>query len=157
MDPKKRKEVVMDNVDKMLVGLLQENARYSLKQLSEKVYLSSPAVASRIAKLEETGIIAGYHAEIDPDNLGYHISAYISVAMQPKKKQSFVPFITKFPNVLECSIVSGDNTMILKAMFPSTAELETFIAEVQQFGHTKTQIVLSEPIPRRSIASTVAD
>lgn len=54
----------MDKIDKKLLRLLQENARYSLKQLSEKVYLSSPAVAARIEKLEEEGIITGYHADI---------------------------------------------------------------------------------------------
>lgn len=142
----------MDKVDKLLVKLLQENARYSLKELSEQVYLSSPAVASRIAKLEEKKIITGYHAEVNPEQLGYHVTAYINVAMQPKKKQIFLPFINEFPNVLECSVVAGENSVILKAMFPSTADLEIFIGKLQKYGHTETQIVLSEAITSRGIA-----
>lgn len=145
----------MDKVDKMLVKLLQENARYSLKQLSEQVYLSSPAVASRISKLEESGIITGYHAAVCSDKLGYHISAFISISMAPKKKQEFLPFIQKRPNVLECCIVSGDNTMIVKAIFASTPDLESFISEIQRYGHTQTQIVLSEPIPYRSVSASM--
>lgn len=147
----------MDKVDTTLVQLLQENARYSLKELSEHVFLSSPAVASRIEKLRKEGIISGYHAEINPEKLGYHISAYVSVSMQPKKKQEFIPFIEKFPNVVECSVVAGDNSVILKAMFPSTVELESFIAEVQNYGTTQTQIVISEPIPYRGVTKDATE
>ncbi len=145
----------MDKVDKLLVQLLQENARYSLKELSEQVYLSSPAVAFRIAKLEEKKIITGYHAQINPEQLGYHITAYINVSMQPKKKQLFLPFITEFPNVLECSIVAGEKSVILKAMFPSMSDLDSFIGKLQKFGPTETQTVLSDVIPTRGIS--VAD
>ncbi|MBQ7246829.1 MAG: Lrp/AsnC family transcriptional regulator [Lachnospiraceae bacterium] len=141
----------MDKVDKLLVQLLQQNARYSLKELSEQVYLSSPAVAFRINKLEEKKIITGYHAEVNPEQLGYHITAYISVAMSPKKKQVFLPFIAEFPNVLECSVVAGEKSVILKAMFPSTEALDTFIGKVQKFGPTESQIVLSEVVPSRGI------
>ena len=141
----------MDKVDKKLIKLLNENARYSLKELSEQVYLSSPAVASRIEKLENSGIISGYHAEINHELLGYHISAYISVAMQPKKKQTFLPLLADYANVLECSVVSGDNSLIIKAIFKSTQDLEDFIAMVQKYGQTQTQVVFSNPIPHRSL------
>ena len=87
----------MDKIDRKLLKLLQENARYSLKQLSEKVYLSSPAVASRIEKLEEDGIIAGYHADISPDRMGYHITAYVNVEMNPKQKAGFIQYIQEVP------------------------------------------------------------
>ena len=60
----------MDHIDKKLIRLLQENARYSLKQLSERVYLSSPAVSARIEKLERDGVINGYHAHADLDKMG---------------------------------------------------------------------------------------
>ena len=98
----------MDKIDKKLLRLLQENARYSLKQLSEKVYLSSPAVAARIEKLEEEGIITGYHADISLDKMGYHITAFINLEMTPKQKASFIPFIAEVPNVIECNTVSGN-------------------------------------------------
>ena len=113
----------MDKIDKKLLRLLQENARYSLKQLSEKVYLSSPAVAARIEKLEEEGIITGYHADISLDKMGYHITAFINLEMTPKQKASFIPFIAEVPNVIECNTVSGGSTsMLMKVSFPSTSE-----------------------------------
>ena len=125
----------MDKIDKKLLRLLQENARYSLKQLSEKVYLSSPAVAARIEKLEEEGIITGYHADISLDKMGYHIIA----------------FIAEVPNVIECNTVSGNYSMLMKVSFPSTSDLDLFIGQLQKFGHTETQIVFSVPVPHRGI------
>ena len=65
----------MDKIDRKILSLLQENARYPLKYLAQKVFLSSPAVSTRIERMEKAGIITGYHATIDPVALGYHITA----------------------------------------------------------------------------------
>ena len=56
----------MDEIDKKILQMLQENARYSLKKIAESTFLSSPAVSSRIGKLEREDIITGYHAAVDP-------------------------------------------------------------------------------------------
>ena len=141
----------MDRIDRALVKYLQENARYSLKQLSEKVFLSSPAVAARIEKLQREGIITGFHADIDLDKIDYHIVAFIDVEMMPKDKPAFILFIKDEPSVLECNIVSGSYTMLLKAAFQSTVDMERFISKVQRYGSTETHIVLSTPIPARTI------
>ena len=143
----------MDKIDRKLLKLLQENARYSLKQLSEKVYLSSPAVAARIEKLEEEGIITGYHADVSLDKMGYHITAFVNLEMEPKQKPSFLQFIGEVPNVIECNKVSGHQSMLLKVSFPSTQELDGFIGQLQKFGHTETQIVLSVPVAHRGIVT----
>ena len=142
----------MDKIDKKLLRLLQENARYSLKQLSEKVYLSSPAVAARIEKLEEEGIITGYHADIRLDKMGYHITAFINLELSADQKAEFYPFINSCPNVLECNCVTGVYSMLIKVSFPSTQELDTFIGKIQRFGNTSTQIVFSTPVPHREIS-----
>ena len=141
----------MDDNDRKLINLLQENARYSLKQLSEKVFLSSPAVAARISKLEHNGLILGYHASANYDRMGFHILAFINLVMQPKMKSDFTAFIQNVPNVLECHVVSGNYTMLMKAAFPSTTELDQFIAQVQRYGSTETHIVFSTPIQPRGI------
>ena len=141
----------MDRIDRMLVKLLQENARYSLKQLSEKVFLSSPAVAARIEKLQRDGIITGFHADIDLDKIDYHIIAFINVEMSPKDKPAFILFIKDEPSVLECNIVSGSYTMLLKAAFQSTVDMDRFISKIQRYGSTETHIVFSTPIPSRAI------
>lgn len=82
--------------------------------------MSSPATSARIEKLEQEGIIAGYSANIDRQKLGYHITAFINLEMQPAQKPAFYPFITGCPNVLECNCVTGQYSMLIKVAFPST-------------------------------------
>jgi Lrp/AsnC family leucine-responsive transcriptional regulator len=142
---------LLDKIDRKLLRLLQENARYTLKQLSEKVFLSSPAVAARIEKLEKEGIISGYHVNVDPEKLGYHITAFINLEMPPDQKAVFLPYIATVPNVVECDVVSGNYTVLMKVIFPSTSDLNKFIDELQLYGHTETQIVFSSPVPYRGI------
>ena len=78
----------MDNIDRKIIHLLQSNARTPLKYLANKVFLSSPAVSARIERLEKAGIITGYHASVDHEALGYHITAFIHMALDPKLKPS---------------------------------------------------------------------
>lgn len=141
----------MDAIDLKLIGLLQKNARYSLKQLAEQVFLSSPAVSSRIERLEKEGYVKGYQAEIDEEKLGFHIIAFINLEMTPKQKATFYPFVNACPNVLECYCVTGQYSMLLKVAFPSTQELDGFIGKLAQFGNTQTQIVFSSAVRPRGV------
>ena len=75
----------MDDIDRRILKLLQANARTSLKTIAESTFLSSPAVSARIEKMEKDGIIRGYHAEVDPMKLGYHILS-ISKSSTPTLK-----------------------------------------------------------------------
>jgi Lrp/AsnC family leucine-responsive transcriptional regulator len=141
----------MDKIDKKLITLLQENARTPLKALAAKVFLSSPAVSARIEKLEKDGIIDGYEVKINQLSLGYHITAFINLEVAPNQKPEFYPFVTSCPNVVECNCVTGNYSMLLKVIFPSTMELDTFIGQLQKFGRTSTQIVFSTPVAPRGI------
>ena len=141
----------MDKIDAMLITQLQENARAPLKLLASKVFLSAPAVSSRIDKLEKQGIILGYNTVIDRQKLGYHITAFINLELAAARKSVFYPFINSCPNVLECNSITGVYSMLIKVAFPSTQELDTFIGKIQRLGNTSTQIVFSTPVPHREI------
>lgn len=141
----------MDQIDAKLIMLLQQNARVSLKELAKEVFLTTPAVSARIEKLEKEGIITGYSAKINPIKLGYHITAFVNLELQPTQKKEFYPFIEKIPNVIECNCVTGTYSMLMKVAFPSTIELETFIGRLQKFGKTQTQIVFSTPVQPRGL------
>ncbi len=144
----------MDSIDKQILDMLQQNARTPLKTIAEKVFLSSPAVSTRIEHLEKQGIIKGYTAMIDKEQLGYHITAFINLEMEPIQKQDFYPWINEVPNVIECNCVTGEYSMLLKVAFPSTVDLDVFIGKLQQFGKTSTQIVFSTPVEHRGIKIT---
>ncbi|MCI1268496.1 MAG: Lrp/AsnC family transcriptional regulator [Ruminococcus sp.] len=141
----------MDKIDAKLITLLQENARTPLKVLASKVFLSAPAVSSRIDKLERQGIIKGYNTIVNRQILGYHITAFINLELSAEQKPVFYPFISDCPNVLECNCVTGTYSMLIKVAFPSTQELDTFIGQLQHYGNTSTQIVFSTPVPHREI------
>lgn len=141
----------MDSVDYKLISLLQKNGRAPLKQLAEEVYLSSPATAARIERLEKEGIITGYTACIDQKKLGYPITAFINLELQPSQKPTFYPFVCNHPNVLECNCVTGHYSMMIKVAFESTEMLDNFIGQMGQFGITETQIVFSTAVERRGV------
>ena len=144
-------EKKLDKIDLKLMSLLQENARYSLKQLAQEVFLSSPAVSARLEQLEQAGYIVGYTAKIDPIKMGYHITAFINLEMSPDMKSAFYPFAQACPNVVECNCVTGDYSMLIETLFETTAQLDHFINELQQFGRTKTQIVFSTSVEQREV------
>ncbi len=141
----------MDKIDLQLLELLQADARMPLKVLAEKVFLSSPATAARITRLEKQGIIGGYTAQIDLKTVGMPIIAFVHLELDPAQKPTFYPYITAHPNVLECNCVTGRYSQLIKVAFESTEALDTFIGELNAFGHTETQIAFSTPQPARGI------
>ena len=141
----------MDNIDRKILTILQQNARTPLKVIAEQVFLSSPAVSARIERLEAAGYILGYQAQLSCAAMGYQIKAFINLEVEPSQKPEFYPFIKSCPNVVECNCVTGTYSMLLKVVFPSTMELDTFIGQLQKFGRTSTQIVFSTPVAPRGI------
>ncbi len=141
----------LDEIDKEIIRILQKNARAPLKEIAEKVYLSSPAVSLRIENLIDRGYIKGFHAYVDPVKLGYHIKAFINLEVSPKDKDAFYPYINGCGNVIECNCVTGDYSMLLEVLFPSTDELDRFIGELQKYGRTKTLIVFSTSVEHRGL------
>lgn len=147
----------MDDIDKKLISLLQQNARMPLKVMAEQVFLSSPAVSARIERLEKEGIINSYEAKVNKDKLGYNITAFINLEIEPNQKAEFYPYVRSCPNVLECNCVTGNYSMLLKVAFKSTVELDIFIGKLQEFGRTNTQIVFSTPVEHRGIDVSLID
>lgn len=142
----------MDKIDQRIINLLQKNARASLKDLSKECFISSPAIAARINKLEKAGIITGYHSTINMEKIGFHVRAFIQVQLEPRQKEEFYPYIQSIPNVIECNCVTGDYSEIMEVIFPSTTDLDDFINIIQQrFGKTSTQIVFSTSVNHRGI------
>lgn len=141
----------LDAIDKSILRILQANARTPIKEIAKEVFLSSPAVSARIERLEKSGIITGYHAQINSMLFGYHIKAFINLEVEPNQKKEFYPFIQAIPNVIECNCVTGDYSMLIEVTFQTTIQLDHFINELQQFGRTKTLIVFSTSVEHRDV------
>ena len=147
----------MDHIDRKIIDLLQNNARAPLKEIADHVFLSSPAVSARMARLESSGTITGYQAQVDAPKLGYMVKAFINLEIEPSQKPEFYPYIEGCPNVMECDCVTGDYSMLIETLFESTAQLDHFINELQQFGRTKTQIVFSTSVEQREVPIETKD
>lgn len=141
----------MDRIDRKIVDILQKNARAPLKEIADQVFLSSPAVSARIARLESAGILSGYQAQVNAPKLGYMVKAFINLDMDPQRKPEFYPYIHQCPQVVECNCVTGDYSMLIEVLFPTTQDLDQFINHLQQFGRTHTQIVFSTPVEHRGV------
>ena len=141
----------MDHIDREILQILQQNARTSLKTIAEKTFLSSPAVSARIEKLEQDNVIIGYQAQINPMKLGYHIIAFINLNVMPEDKQKFYKYAETIPNILECSSVTGEYSVMMKVAFESTMQLDQFLGQLQKFGKTSTQIVFATHVGPRGV------
>ena len=141
----------MDQIDLQIISLLEKNARMPLKALAEEVFLSSPATATRIEKLENEGIISGYSVKLNYKKLGLPVLAFINLELAPARKPEFYPFISACPNVIECNCVTGHYSMLIKVAFDTTENLDHFITQLQEFGATETQIVFSTPQEPRGV------
>ena len=145
----------MDHIDRKIIDILQNNARSPLKEIADHVFLSSPAVSARMARLESSGTITGYQAQVDAPKLGYMVKAFINLDMDPQRKPEFYPYIQSCPHVVECNCVTGDYSMLIEVLFGTTQELDQFINHLQQFGRTRTQIVFSTPVEHRGVPVSV--
>lgn len=141
----------MDHIDRKIIDILQKDARSPLKEIADRVFLSSPAVSARIARLEKEGCLTGYQAQVDATKLGFLVKAFINLDMDPQRKPEFYPYIESCPNVVECNCVTGDYSMLIEVLFASTRELDHFINRLQQFGRTRTQIVFSTCVEHRGV------
>src|SRR5437016_10105227 len=110
-------EKLLDDTGWQLLQALQCNARLSYSELGQRVGLSAPAVAERVRRMEDVGIISGYHAEINRSKIGYPITAIIRMSNSAGERcTSFMASAQNIPEVLECSRVTGSDSMIMKVM-----------------------------------------
>ncbi len=147
----------LDAIDFAILNELTGNARRTLKELAAQINLSAPAVAMRIRKLEGDATIVGYHAVLDYEKLGYEITAVIHVALPPEKRDVFRAIIRTKQQVISCDHITGDYSVIMRAVFKNRRELTAFIGEMERFGKTRTQLVLaslSEPFGYASFEAT---
>ncbi|MCP1110949.1 Lrp/AsnC family leucine-responsive transcriptional regulator [Lachnospiraceae bacterium PF1-21] len=136
----------IDDIDKKILAILYRDGRAPVKEIAKAVFLSAPATATRIERLEKNGIISGYQARINPHAFGFALKAFINLEVAPGEKQEFYDLIRDIPNVISCDSVTGEYSMLIQAFFRDTEELDNFTGLLQRFGRTKTVISFSTPI-----------
>lgn len=138
----------MDELDRRILDILRQNARIPVKDIARQVSLTSPAVSSRIHRMEQDGVIAGYTVVLDPPHSGTTVDALISVSIPPSLRQDFMQELEHLTCVLQCFHVTGSHSYIVKARCSDMDALEHLITIFQRMGQTSTQIILSTPVDR---------
>ncbi len=143
-------KVELDAVAWTLLEALQADARLSFAELGRRVNLSPPAVAERIKRLEEAGVIRGYRAEVDPAALGYGLMALIDLTTTPQQYPAVTQLLEQMEEVRRCYHVTGQGSFRIEAIARSIPHLEEVIGELSRYGQTATAIVLSQPLEKQS-------
>lgn len=143
--------VKLDDVDWRLLAELQKDARLSYNKLGRLVHLSAPAVAERVRRLEQAGVIAGYTARIDPARAGQPLTAFIQLRCTLGKCLLRTTSADDYPEVAEIHKLSGAHCTLLKARANSLAHLEGLIERLGEHGEMRTHIVLSTQYDWRPI------
>lgn len=138
---------MLKDLDIRICQLLQEDARQSLSEIAEKVGASVPTVSDHVRRLEDAGVLRGYHADVDPSACGFDVTAFIFVDIDSSSAyDSFRRNCRARKDILECHAITGTASHLLKVRVSSTVALESLLSAIQQWkGITRTQtnVVLS--------------
>ncbi len=138
----------LDEINRELLDLLQIEGRMSYRELGERVGLTAPAVAERVRKLEDAGVITGYRAVVDYERLGFPILCVIRLNT-PRMASGVDDKLRALPEVIEANRVTGSESHVVRARVRSTRHLEALLHELWEDGDSTTNIVTSSPVPRR--------
>lgn len=138
----------MDDLDAKILTLLRSNARMPVKEIARQVDLSSPAVSSRIRRLEETGVIGGYTVLVHHPQAAQQVQALISVLIGPAGREEFLRLTETEEQIRQCWRVTGSCNFIVKVSCPGIDALEHLLTRIQRLGTTTTQIILTTQVDR---------
>jgi Lrp/AsnC family leucine-responsive transcriptional regulator len=143
----------LDDIDRCLIRELQADARLRVTELARRVGLSAPAVADRMRRLEDSGVVS-YRAEVDPRALGYTIFAIVRVSPIGRGLRIIPELARDVPEITECYRITGEDCYLMKLYLRSIEDLEPILDIFTPHGRTTTSIVQSAPVPRRPLPVT---
>jgi Lrp/AsnC family leucine-responsive transcriptional regulator len=151
------REKLLDSLGWKLLHELQTDARISFAKLGRRVGLSTPAVAERVRRMEDEGIIRAYRAEIDPARVGLPITAFIRMSIVGNVLVKLTECVHTMPEIVECNRGTGEDSFILKVSAVSIEHLKDVIDRLTPFGTTSTSLVLESLIERNLLTPEVLD
>jgi Lrp/AsnC family transcriptional regulator, leucine-responsive regulatory protein len=140
----------LDSIDRHIVSELQSDARLKIAELGRRVGLSAPAVADRMRRLEEDGVLS-YRTEVNPRALGYSICAIVRVSPGSRDIHVIPRLAREVPEVTECYRITGEDCYFMKLYLRTIDDLEPILDRFTPHGRTTTSIVHSAPVPPRPL------
>ena len=136
----------LDRIHLKILAELQSNPRVSNTKISKQVGITSPAVAERIKKMEDSAVIIGYRTKLSPIMFGHQLRALITVRAFMGRLKPFLHKIKSYKEVVNCYRITGNENIVMEVLFKNQLHLEEFIDELISYGETKTQIILSDVV-----------
>jgi Lrp/AsnC family transcriptional regulator, leucine-responsive regulatory protein len=146
--------VTIDRTDWQLLDALQKDGRASYADLARVVSMSPSAVAERVRRLEEAGVIAGYRATVDPVRVGLDVMAFVRLRYPTGNYRPFHALLDSTPEIVEAHHVTGEDCFVLKVVARSMRHLEEVTGRIAGLGSVTTSVVYSSPLTGRAIAVT---
>lgn len=141
----------LDKTDKEILNILQTNSRVTIKEIANKLHLSTTPIFDRMKKMEKAGVIKNYVALIDHKKIGKTLIVFLTIALKDHDKTAisdFVSAITKFPEVLECHHITGNADFIIKLLLEDIEAYNTFILDkvsvIPHIGQVESRFSLSQ-------------
>ena len=145
-------ESTVDKTDWLLLEELQKDGRISYADLARLVAMSPSAVAERVRRLEESGVIAGYRATVDPERVGLAVMAFVRLRYPTGNYRPFHALLDSTPAIVEAHHVTGEDCFVLKVVARSMRHLEEVTGRIAGLGSVTTSVVYSSPLTGRAIA-----
>ena len=139
----------LDRVNIHLLRELQSDPRLPTAELARSLRMSPPAVAERVARLREAGVIAGCRLELDPKAMGLPVTAYIRVRPGTGQLSKVAELAQRTAEVVECHRITGEDCFLLKIHVAEVTHIEKILDRFLAYGQTTTSIVQSSPVPLR--------
>ncbi len=122
--------MTIDDLDRKILAALIVEGRVKWSALAEQFEVSAPAIADRVRRLERAGVLTGYTATLDPESLGFGLTAFVTVALEhPQYRSGFLDYVQANDRVQSCHHIVGDGDYLLKVCCRSTSELEQLLSE----------------------------
>jgi Lrp/AsnC family leucine-responsive transcriptional regulator len=150
----------LDARDWHILEALQRDARLGYAELGRKVKLSAPAVAERVKRLEEAGVITGYRAVVEPKRLGYRIEAMVRLRCDGGICARIGAIVADIPEVLDCRRLAGEDSALLRVVAMSIGHLESVLDRLLKIHasiSTTTLVVLQSPHTNRTLTRAMWD
>ncbi|MBT8177948.1 MAG: Lrp/AsnC family transcriptional regulator [Eudoraea sp.] len=139
-------ETKIDELNRKILRHLQENSRISFSSIGRAIGLTPPAVAERVKKMEDLGILEGYKARVNHLKLGYQMRAIVTIKAFMGKLKPFLEMVKSMKEVVNCYRITGNENIIMEVVLQDQLHLEQFVDKLIQYGETRTHIILSDII-----------
>jgi len=146
----------LDNIHWKILKSLQKNARQSNTEIAKQVGITSPAVAERIRKMEDLGIIQGYYTKVSHYETGHQLKAIITLRAFMGRLKPFLEIVKTFDEVVNCYRITGNENIIMEVVLNDQRHLEKVIDKLITYGETRTHIVLSNVVENNPIIKRVS-